>query len=77
MMSHIAMVGEASMNLENLNVIILAQDRDKAIMLVKLSFILFSNYNNFIYYAHRFYLLFLKLCLIYCLWHFRQQIICY
>ena len=36
--------------------------RGEAIMLVKLSIILFSNSHNFTYYAHRFYLLFSKLC---------------
>ena len=40
--------------------------RGEAIMLVKLSIILFSNSHNFTYYAHRFYLLFSKLCLVYC-----------
>ena len=38
--------------------------RGEAIMLVKLSIILFSNSHNFTYYAHRFYLLFSKLCLV-------------
>ena len=38
--------------------------RGEAIMLVKLSIILFSNSHNFAYYAHRFYLLFSKLCLV-------------
>ena len=38
--------------------------RGEAIMLVKLSIILFSNSQNFTYYAHRFYLLFSKLCLV-------------
>ena len=38
--------------------------RGEAIMLVKLSIILFSNSHNFTYYAHRFYLLFSKLCFI-------------
>ena len=38
--------------------------RGEAIMPVKLSIILFSNSHNFTYYAHRFYLLFSKLCLI-------------
>ena len=37
--------------------------RGEAIMLVKLS-IIFSNSHNFTYYAHRFYLLFSKLCLV-------------
>ena len=37
--------------------------RGEAIVLVKLSIILFSNSHNFAYYAHRFYLLFSKLCL--------------
>ena len=38
--------------------------RGEAIMLVKLSIILFSNSHNFAYYAHSFYLLFSKLCLV-------------
>ena len=37
---------------------------DEAIMLVKLSIILFSISHNFIYYAHRFYLLFSKFFLV-------------
>ena len=41
-----------------------AEIRGEAIMLVKLSIILFSNSHNFTYYAHRFYLLFSKLCLV-------------
>ena len=40
------------------------RSRGEAIMLVKLSIILFSNSHNFTYYAHRFYLLFSKLCLV-------------
>ena len=51
--------------------------RGEAIMLVKLSIILFSNSHNFAYYAHRFYLLFSKLCLVYSSWNFRQLIIYY
>ena len=38
--------------------------RGEAIMLVKLSIILYSNSHNFAYYTHRFYLLFSKLCLV-------------
>ena len=38
--------------------------RGEAIMLVELSIILFSNSHNFTYYAHKFYLLFSKLCLV-------------
>ena len=38
--------------------------RGEAIMLVKLSIILFSNSHNFTYYAHRLYLLFSKLFLV-------------
>ena len=41
----------------------LLEPRGEAIMLVKLSIILFSNSHNLAYYAHRFYLLFSKLCL--------------
>ena len=41
-----------------------APSRGEAIMLVKLSIILFCNSHNFTYYAHRFYLLFSKLCLV-------------
>ena len=38
--------------------------RGEAIMLINLSIILFSNSYNFVYYAHRFYLLFPKLGLV-------------
>ena len=51
--------------------------RGEAIMLVKLSIILFSNSHNFTYYAHRFYLLFSKLCLVKCSWHFIKLTIYY
>ena len=45
-------------------IIITNTTRGEAIMLVKLSIILFSNSHNFTYYAHRLYLLFSKLCLV-------------
>ena len=38
--------------------------RAEAIMLIKLSIILFSNSHNFAYYSHQLYLLFPKLCLV-------------
>ena len=47
------------------NLYSIAGGRGEAIMLVKLSIILVSNSHNFTYYAHRFYLLFSKLCLVY------------
>ena len=42
---------------------LLVVTRGEAIVLVKLSIILFSNSHNFTYYAHRFYLIILKIIL--------------
>ena len=53
-----------AISLQMYNVAISLQIRGEAIMLVKLSIILFSNSHNFTYYAHKSYLLFSKLCLV-------------